>query len=250
MRLGETESGLRRRRIRRRAQRRSLTDPRPPPNDQELRWKSRQRYSDDSGSESDDEQQQTGSRYHQQRQQPNYVSDNGTNGGANPVVGLNQSINAVQLEPLKLNELHDPGRSQSTLSNVGTESSGQKDSGFSDLVGRSEEDTMTVRPCTESPLRDEQADEDQDHPDQQELSSPTNHVIRSSAADEESSRKRTFLLRRTKSERRAEDPNPCQVLTERIKYKADIPMSVIRAAQAKTRKYFNLFPIAQIKSMI
>jgi hypothetical protein len=31
-------------------------------------------------------------------------------------------------------------RSQSILSNVGTESSGQKDSGFSDLVARSEED--------------------------------------------------------------------------------------------------------------
>ena len=83
MRLGETESGLRRRRIRRRAQqRRSLTDPRPPPNDEELRWKSRQRYSDDSGSERDDEQHLPGSRYHQQ-QRPNmsqYVSDGGAPG--------------------------------------------------------------------------------------------------------------------------------------------------------------------------
>ena len=57
----ETESGLRRRKIRRRAQarRRSLTESRPPPNDEELRWKSRHHrhqrttYSDDSDLSSD-----------------------------------------------------------------------------------------------------------------------------------------------------------------------------------------------------
>lgn len=50
LRINETASGLRRRKIRRRAQRRSLTETRPPPNDDELRWKSRQRntHSDES----------------------------------------------------------------------------------------------------------------------------------------------------------------------------------------------------------
>jgi hypothetical protein len=86
-----------------------LTDPRPPPNDEELRWKSRQRYSDDSGSESDDEQHLPGLRYHQQQQQqrPNlsqYVSDGGApgtggSGGDGSSHGLS-NINTVHLEPL------------------------------------------------------------------------------------------------------------------------------------------------------
>ena len=79
----ETESELRLRRIRHRPrQRRSLTNPRPPPSDKELYWKSRQRNSDDSGSESDDEQHLLGSYFHQQ-QRPNmsqYVSDGGAPG--------------------------------------------------------------------------------------------------------------------------------------------------------------------------
>jgi hypothetical protein len=84
-----------------------LTDPRPPPNDEELRWKSRQRYSDDSGSESDDEQHLPGLRYHQQQQRPNlsqYVSDGcapgtGGSGGDGSSHGLS-NIKTVHLEPL------------------------------------------------------------------------------------------------------------------------------------------------------
>ena len=264
MRLGETESGLRRRRIRRRAQqRRSLTDPRPPPNDEELRWKSRQRYSDDSGSESDDEQHLPGSRYHQQ-QRPNmsqYVSDGGApgtggsggdgsgrvNGSSN---GLN-NINTVHLEPIvKSNEVvTEPAlRSQSILSNVGTESSGQKDSGFSDLVGRSEEDinsSAVIRRADSATLLDHirSPEQQMNGPEGENLnrsSSSLNNnktMTHSPLMDEvESSRKRTFLLRRTKSERRSEHDGlsphpPTNPPSEQIKYKA-----VIRAAQAKTRR--------------
>nr|CAH0106892.1 unnamed protein product [Daphnia galeata] len=269
LRLGETESGLRRRRIRRRAQqRRSLTDPRPPPNDEELRWKSRQRYSDDSGSESDDEQHLPGSRYHQQ-QRPNmsqYVSDGGApgtggsggdgsgrvNGSSN---GLN-NINTVHLEPIvKSNEVvTEPAlRSQSILSNVGTESSGQKDSGFSDLVGRSEEDinsSAVIRRTDSATLLDHirSPEQQMNGPDGENLnrsSSSLNNktMTHSPLMDEvDSSRKRTFLLRRTKSERRSEHDGlsphpPTNPPSERIKYKAEIPISVIRAAQAKTRRY-------------
>ena len=269
LRLGETESGLRRRRIRRRAQqRRSLTDPRPPPNDEELRWKSRQRYSDDSGSESDDEQHLPGSRYHQQ-QRPNmsqYVSDGGApgtggsggdgsgrvNGSSN---GLN-NINTVHLEPIvKSNEVvTEPAlRSQSILSNVGTESSGQKDSGFSDLVGRSEEDinsSAVIRRTDSATLLDHirSPEQQMNGPEGENLnrsSSSLNNnktMTHSPLMDEvESSRKRTFLLRRTKSERRSEHDGlsphpPTNPPSERIKYKAEIPISVIRAAQAKTRR--------------
>lgn len=265
LRPGETESGLRRRRIRRRAQqRRSLTDPRPPPNDEELRWKSRQRYSDDSGSESDDEQlqqQANGSRYHTHRAAQNPISHFDANltpshlGAAPQSVataggGLNNNINTIQLEPIKLNQeiMAEPGRSQSTLSNLGTESSGQKDSGFSDLLARSEEDTL--RTATVRRQHDYNDDGDQiERPDTNEELLPSlnrsstslkNQSPLMTADDDESNRKRTFLLRRTKSERRAENPtssNQASATTERIKYKADIPISVIRAAQAKTRKY-------------
>lgn len=68
-------------------------------------------------------------------------------------------------------------------------------------------------------------------------------VTHSPLMDEvESSRKQTFLLRRTKSERRSEHDGlsphpPTNPPSERIKYKAEIPISVIRAAQAKTRRY-------------
>jgi hypothetical protein len=133
-----------------------LTDPRPPPNDEELRWKSRQRYSDDSGSESDDEQHLPGLRYHQQQQQqrPNlsqFVSVGGApgtggSGGDGSSQGLS-NINTIHLEPLvKSSQVATDlaVRSQSILSNAGTESSGQKDSGFSDLVARSEEDTNSL----------------------------------------------------------------------------------------------------------
>lgn len=284
MRLGETESGLRRRRIRRRAQqRRSLTDPRPPPNDEELRWKSRQRYSDDSGSESDDEQQLTGSRYHQQ-QRPNlsqYVSDGGAAGtGASGGDGSGRdkgstsrlnNIDTVHLEPIvKLNEIvcDLAVRSQSILSNVGTESSGQKDSGFSDLLGRSEEDTKAnasavVRrtdsaamlehirmspPPSSDRLQDDmiQGSNLNEINSNRSSGSLNNQTTTHSPLmdDVESSRKRTFLLlRRTKSERQAENdgssPNPPATTNanERVKYKAEIPISVVRAAQAKTRRY-------------
>lgn len=139
-----------------------MTDPRPPPNDEELRWKSRQRYSDDSGSESDDEQHLPGLRYHQQQQQqrPNlsqYVSDGGAPGtggsggdGSGRITGSSHglsNINTVHLEPIvKSSQVATDlaVRSQSILSNAGTESSGQKDSGFSDLVARSEEDTNSL----------------------------------------------------------------------------------------------------------
>ncbi|KAI9557765.1 hypothetical protein GHT06_014513 [Daphnia sinensis] len=288
VRLGETESGLRRRRIRRRAQqRRSLTDPRPPPNDEELRWKSRQRYSDDSGSESDDEQHLAGSRYHQQQQRPNlsqYVSDGGAPGtggsggdGSGRDEGSSSRLNnmdAVHLEPIvKLNEIVSDlaVRSQSILSNVGTESSGQKDSGFSDLLGRSEEDTkanasavvrrtdsstmldhirMSPPPSSERPSNDviqggDNLNQTRSNRSSGSLNNPT--TTHSPLMDDvESSRKRTFLLlRRTKSERHAEEnggssPNPpitTNAANERVKYKADIPISVVRDAQAKTRRY-------------
>ncbi|EFX68482.1 hypothetical protein DAPPUDRAFT_260043 [Daphnia pulex] len=113
VRLGGTESELRRRRM-----------------DQ-----SRQRYSDDSGSESDDEQHLPGLRYHQQQQQqrPNlsqYVSDGGApwtggSGGDGSSHGLS-NIKTVHLEPLvKSSQVATDlaVRSQSILSNVGTESS-------------------------------------------------------------------------------------------------------------------------------
>ena len=140
---------------------------------------------------------------------------------------------------MKLNEMlsTDPSgvvRSQSTLSNVGTESSGQnKDSGFSDLLGRSEEDAITVRRTDSAGL------ELPDNPtsEQQLLTTGAMKIQRLPA---DASRKRTFLLRRTKSERRAEDPSPLTTTVERIKYKADIPISVIRAAQAKTRRFARL----------
>jgi hypothetical protein len=57
--------------------------------------------------------------------------------------GLKNINSTVLLESIvKSNEVvTEPDlRSQSILSNVGTKSSGQKDSGFIDLVGRSEED--------------------------------------------------------------------------------------------------------------
>lgn len=261
LRPGETESGLRRRRIRRRAhQRRSLTDPRPPPNDEELRWKSRQRYSDDSASESDDEQlqqQASGSRYHTHRQQQSLAGTSLVPGpslgvGVGAVSGgvevLNHNINSIQLEPIKLNNQQETTqqgpevvRSQSTLSNLGTEtSSGQKDSGFSDLLARSEEDTLRTATIRRHDYTDDQPETaDPSLPSLNRSSSSLKDQSPLMTADDndESNRKRTFLLRRTKSERRAENQShQASATTERVKYKPDIPISVIRAAQAKTRK--------------
>jgi hypothetical protein len=255
-----------------------LTDPRPPPNDEELRWKSRQRYSDDSGSESDDEQHLPGSRYHQQ-QRPNlsqYVSDGGAPGtggsggdGSGRLTGSSHglsNINTVHLEPIvKSSQVATDlaVRSQSILSNVGTESSGQKDSGFSDLVGRSEEDinsSALIRRTDSATLllldhiRSPSEQQMMNGPDGENLNRSSSSLNNSNdnnkttthsplMDDVESSRKRTFLLRRTKSERRSEHegssahpPTATHPHSERIKYKAEIPISVIRAAQAKTRR--------------
>ena len=131
LRPGETDSGMIRRRIRQRAlQQQSLTDPRPPPSDEELRLKSRQCYSDDFDTDNEEEQQPR-SRYVLQRQtSSHYVSDGGNNGSGSESSTSNISdsvdsiniTNTVQLdEPVKLGELSiDPAGSQSTLSNIGT----------------------------------------------------------------------------------------------------------------------------------
>lgn len=269
-RAGETESGLRRRKTRRRAQqRRSLTEPRPPPNDQELRWKSRQRYSDDSASETDDEEQPSG-RFHPQSRPSlgHFLTD------ANPGVDAEapdagSSPLGVHLEPLKANE--EQGRSQSTVSNVGTESSCQKDSGFSDLHVRSEEET-TLRQISETSLNEE-VPEELEHPEVEEVEEGEEdeedeegeedaegeqvETVAEVEADAVSSRqsskdvparqtdrevsdgsRRTFLLRRSKSERR-DEPDVAKP-HEKLKLKADIPLSVIRATQTKTRKYLSI----------
>jgi hypothetical protein len=154
-------------------------------------------------------------------------------------------------------------RSQSILSNVGTESSGQKDSGFSDLVGRSEEDinsSALIRRTDSATLllldhiRSPSEQQMRNGPDGENLNRSSSSLNNSNdnnkttthsplMDDVESSRKRTFLLRRTKSERRSEHegssahpPTATHPHSERIKYKAEIPISVIRAAQAKTRR--------------
>jgi hypothetical protein len=55
--------------------------------------------------------------------------------------------------------------------------------------------------------------------------------------DVESSRKRTKLERRSEHEGSSDHPpTATHAHSERIKYKAEIPISVIRAAQAKTRR--------------
>lgn len=248
-RAGETESGLRRRKIRRRAQqRRSLTEPRPPPNDEELRWKSRQRYSEDSGPETDDEGQP---RYHTpSRPSLNHFLTEGDKEA--PEEGRN--VLGIQLEPIKMSEEH--GRSQSIISNVGTESSGQKDSGFSDLHVRSEEES-TVRHINETPVTNDadEIPEELEHPETipegegSSVSSVRQESNESQESRAESSKdapaaqtdpelsaasKRTFLLRRSKSERK-DDVNVAKP-RERVKLKPDIPLSVIQAAQTKTRK--------------
>ena len=132
-------------------------------------------------------------------------------------------------------------------------SSGQKDSGFSDLVGRSEEDinsSAVIRRTDSATLLDHirSPEQQMNEPDGKNLNrsssslNKNNTITHSPLMDEvESSRKQTFLLRRTKSERRSEHDGlsphlPTNPPSERIKYKAEIPISVIHAAQAKTRR--------------
>ena len=275
LRPGETDSGMIRRRIRQRAlQQQSLTDPRPPPSDEELRLKSRQCYSDDFDTDNEEEQQPR-SRYVLQRQtSSHYVSDGGNNGSGSESSTSNISdsvdsiniTNTVQLdEPVKLGELSiDPAGSQSTLSNIGTENSSQKDSGVCDLLSRFEEDIITIIPADSADpepeaatvltterseedviiTRNESADPEGTTenpsseyllPNPERMSGRLNDRFLVDAGIE-ANRKRTFLLQRTKSQWHA-DPLPLKTTSERIKYKADIPISVIRATKAKSKRF-------------
>ena len=138
----ETESSLRRRRTRRRANRRSLEAPRPPPNDEELRWKSRQRnsYPNDSDlvySGTDDENEQSYGRRFRQYQSDYAQSIRGfvVHYDSSDVNAEADKTEAAVIEIVQVDESGCNRHPQSILSTVGTESSGQKDSGFSDVLG-------------------------------------------------------------------------------------------------------------------
>ena len=149
LRRADTESSLRRRRIRRRA-RRSLTETRPPPNDQELRWKSRQRnsYPNDSDSGSEDEEQAYNRFYGNGQTDPLQKELDQSSKPKHPEEYGNHHIIQVQLEKEERNA-DGNNTALSVMSNVGTESSGQKDSGFSDVLG------TRVSEC--EPFTDEEA---------------------------------------------------------------------------------------------
>ena len=139
----ETDSSVRRRKTRRRASRRSLTDGKPPPNDEELRWKSRQRNSYPNDSDllysNSDEEQSYGRRFREY--QSDYIQSMGdyTNYESFDVNAAEKSdaiIQIVHVETAKERDGDDDNdnRGGSMLSTLGTESSGQKDSGFSDVL--------------------------------------------------------------------------------------------------------------------